>query len=195
MRRRQWILLGLVAVAAVLAFALRDVVERSIIQPVAYFWWVLGLYYTAFPQLALWVTLVVVVAFLGLGTLTLDPLRLRRKRPETRPVQGPVETLAVWMVKAPQGIYFKWLIAQRLGRLARSILAFNRRTASRSPRDALRGSGWDPPDEVAAYLESGLNGSFADFPRARWPFQRTEPTPLDIDPQQAIDYIESHTKS
>ena len=115
MKRRQWILLGLVAVAAVLAFALRDVVERSIIQPVAYLWWVLGLYYTAFPQLALWVTLVVVVAFLGLGTLTMDPLRLRRKRPEMRPVQGPVETLAVWMVKAPKGIYFKWLIAQRLG--------------------------------------------------------------------------------
>jgi hypothetical protein len=103
-----------------------------------------------------------------------------------------VESLADWFTRAPEGLYFRWLIAQRLGKLSRSLLNFNKRQVTSSGWEPLTGPNWDPPQEVATYLESGLNRSFAEFPRPRWPFQRPAPTPFDLDPTQAVEYIESH---
>jgi hypothetical protein len=108
-----------------------------------------------------------------------------------KPVSGPIESLADWMVRAPSGTYFKWLVAQRLGKLSRGLIAFQTRAELKEGGARLDAPGWNPPGEVKAYLESGLNGSFADFPRPRWPFQKPKPTPLDIDPVAAIDYVES----
>ena len=52
----------------------------------------------------------------------------------------------------------------------------------------LTGRGWNPPDDVSAYLESGVNGSFADYPYKKW--SRAPRTPLDLNPQQVIEYLQ-----
>lgn len=187
------ILLAGVALAAVafLAYALREPIERDIIQPLVYIWWVLGVYYDSFPQAVLWIILVVVIAMLAVGSFSAEDAPSEGRRVARKPAQGQVELLAGWLHRAPEGLYFKWLIAQRLGKLSRELIAFNARATAPSAHDALAGPGWDPPEEVAAYLGSGLNGSFADYPRPRWPFQRPRPTPLDLESETAIDYIES----
>lgn len=191
MRPRLWLLLAALTAVFVLAYALRDSIERTVVRPAAYVWWVLGLYYRSFPQVAIWIALIALLAMLAVRSLVAETPPEERETLKRLSVQGPVESLATWITNAQRGIYFKWLVAQRLGILSRAILSFNARLAPRSGREALQGPGWDPPQEVAAYLESGLNGSFADFPRPRWPFQPLDPTPLDTDPVKVMDYIES----
>ena len=191
MNRRVVLAVIVFLIVAVLAYAMRESIERNVIQPLIYLWWVLGIYYDSFPQAVLWIILVGVIIMIEIGSFSAEGSTSDGKRDVHKPVQGPTESLAGWFLRAPDGLYFKWLIAQRLGKLSRELISFNARQSPRSDRDALHGPGWDPPDEVAAYLESGLNGSFADYPRPRWPFQRPSLTPLDLDPDTAIDYIES----
>ncbi len=191
MNRRVIFGIIVLVIVAALAYALRESIERNVIQPLIYAWWVIGIYYDSFPQALTWIILVGVIILIEIGSFATGNSVSDGKREVRKPAQGQVESLAGWFHRATDGLYFRWLLAQRLGKLSRELNAFNSRQAAPSAREALAGPGWDPPEEVAAYLESGLNGSFADYPRPRWPFQRPRPTPLDLDPETAIDYIES----
>lgn len=191
MKRRIVVAVIVVIAAALLAYAMRERIERSVIQPLIYLWWVIGIYYDSIPKFMLWLLVVTLIVMIEIGSFATELPVIGRKKESHGSVQGSVEMLAGWFRRAPGGLYFKWLIAQRLGKLSREWIAFDARQVARFGRQALSGPGWDPPEEVAAYLESGLNGSFADYPRPRWPFQRPAPTPLDLDPQMAIDYLES----
>lgn len=184
-------LLFAILLAGALAYGLRDFIEESLIQPLIYIFWIIRLYYEAFPQIFLWIVLLVGVFLMQAASLITESASRGRDIVRRKPTVGPVESLAEWMVRAPRGLYFKWLIANRLGKLSRALLTFQTRQEPKSRWEPLNGPGWEPPREVAAYLESGVNGSFSDYPRSRWPFVRSNPTPLDIDPVKAIDYIES----
>jgi hypothetical protein len=189
MNRR--LILAMLAAGA-LAYLLRDVIEQLVIEPLLYVLWVLKLYYDSLPQILLWILILAgVVLMAGMSLMTDDVVQGRREE-QRKPVRGPVETLAEWMLRAPRGQYFKWLIAQRLGKLARGLASFNARQANPSAWEPLAGPGWDPPAPIESYLQAGLIGSFADYPRPRWPFQRSAPTPLDLDPDQVVEYIEAH---
>jgi hypothetical protein len=188
----RWLKLGAVLVlAGLLAFALRDVIQRTVIMPLVYLWWILGLLYHAIPQILLWALLVVFLLFMVVDSLLPQGRIFPRSWHEPKSVKGSVEGLADWMVKAPGGIYYKWLIANRLGKTAREILAQRAGRGVSRAFGPLKGREWTPPQEVAAYLDSGLNGSFAEFPRPRWPWLRREPTPLDLSLEEVIDFLES----
>ena len=191
MNRRTILILAVIAVAALLAYLMRDAIEQRILQPLIFFFWVLGVYYRSLPQALIWIILVVLVVMIEVQSFASEGRPSEGKLDARKLDQGGVETLAGWFRRAPHGLYYKWLLAQRLGKLSRELIALNARQKAPSGSEALAGPGWDPPLEVAAYLESGLNGSFADFPRPRWFFQRLPPTPLDLDPSRAIDYIET----
>lgn len=184
-------LLLAILLAGALAYALRDFIEESLIQPLIYVFWIIRLYYEAFPQIFLWIVLLVGVFLMQAASLITEAASRGREVVRRKQAAGPIETLAGWLVRAPKGLYFKWLIANRLGKLSRALIAFQTRQEPRPTWEPLIAPGWEPPREVAAYLESGLNGSFADYPRSRWPFVKSNPTPLDIDPINAINYIES----
>ncbi|MBV6396171.1 MAG: hypothetical protein HFACDABA_01764 [Anaerolineales bacterium] len=184
-------LLFAILLAGALAYLLRGFIEESLIQPLIYIFWIVRLYYEAFPQIFLWIALLVGVFLMQAASLITESKSRGREAIHRKQAAGPVESLAGWMEGAPRGLYFKWLVANRLGKLARALIAFQSRREPKPTWEPLNAPGWDPPREVAAYLESGVNGSFSDYPRSRWPFQKQNPTPLDIDPAQAIDYIES----
>lgn len=182
MIRRRWpLLLALVVLSALMGYFLRDVVYQLVVVPVAYAWWVASFYYSAIPQWAIWIVLLGILFLVVLWNLIPDvpppgPLRRFSRQPE-----GDVEALAVWIRKARRGNYFKWQLANRMGRILRRL-------------DDLSGSRGLPPAEdesVEKYLDAGLNYSFVDFPTARGLFRRTERTPLDIDPATVADYLES----
>lgn len=189
MSRRGWLALGALAIIAVMAFALRDVVEREVVVPLAYLWWLINLLYHALPQLTLWIILVVGVFLIVLGSMTTDRMRSGGREEKKKAVKGPVEDLALWLMRRRRGNYFKWVAARRLGVLSREIRLHEARP-SQGPRADAAGD-WNPPRQVDAYLESGLNGSFADYPRPRWPWQNPEATPLDLDPEEAVEFLES----
>jgi len=180
--------------AGALAYFTRDVIERSVIRPIQYVLWLLKLYYQSMPQGFLWILLVGFIIIMVIGSLAVEEAKQNRREQLHKPAKGAIESLADWMSRSSRGLYFKWLIAQRLGKLARGLTIFDARRAQPSVWEPIAGPGWDPPEEVASYLEAGINGSFADYPRPRWPFQRAKPTPLDLDPNQAIEYLETRMK-
>jgi hypothetical protein len=196
MNRRQLLLSGVFVLVIILAFLLRDVVERAIIVPLIYLWWLLRLYYSIFPQFFLWLLLVAIAGYSAVTALTPRFSNQGAFKPESKPVRGQIENLVDWLKKSQRGgSYYKWLVANRLGKTAREILAQRHGQPINKKFGRLEGIDWNPPQKVDDYLESGLNGSFADFPRPRWLWQTPKPTPLDVDPKQVIEYLEDEMKT
>lgn len=193
--KRRWLLLPTgIVLASALAYFLRGWINDKVIIPLAYLWWRIGLYYHSVSEDAWWTVVIVVVCLLAFASI----------RPEwafhyqdlgAQPVQGPVEELMIWMMKLRRNEYHKWLIANRLGKLARSFLM--QRAGSNVQRwdGSLTGSAWDPPDEVEAYLKSGLNRPFANVRPSPDSSSRPRSAPLDLDPQQVIAYLESQMEN
>lgn len=173
------ILIALIA-SIILAFFLRDVIYHLVVVPLAYLFWLARFYYSSVPQLLLWTALLFILILTSLPNFVPEWHSSRRREEKRRRVQGGIETLAGWMVRARRGTYFKWQIANRLGRLARGL------DGAAEPRAGSRSRG----EAVERYFDAGLNTSFVDYPRPRR-FQRPVPTPLDLDPQEAIIYLES----
>ena len=191
-RLRLALALGLLILSAVFAFFLQDLVYQNLILPLAYLWWTIVNAYHLIPQLFLWILLLVVVFMIIIGNFVVEIPRVRRRESKPRPIRGQVEAMASWLTRAGQGNYFKWLIANRLARIARELEEGPAwRARPKSP-----GSWLDPvhdalPAAFKDYLDAGFNKTFGDFPNPRYWFQRREPTPLDLDPARAVDYLES----
>ncbi|HET7145178.1 MAG TPA: hypothetical protein VFI68_14260 [Anaerolineales bacterium] len=186
--KRRWLALLAVTGILVVSILLRDVILHTVILPLAYSWWLLTLYYRAVPQLIVWALLIVIVFISALRNISpQNPFR-RVEKKNQKPAMGPVEELSNMLNKVPEGIYYKWLVANRLGNVARELL--DQREGRRARGfSRLIGKDWRPPREVGAYLESGLNGSFADFPQSNG-WRKPESTPLDVEAKEVIEYLE-----
>lgn len=191
MKRRWAALAGIVLIAALLAFPLRETIHETIVVPTAYVLWMLSLLYRSFSQGIWWVILVVLVLFL-IGR-SLIPSFQPPGKVVTRPkeARGQVEDLARWLGRASEGTYFKWLVANRLGKLAYQILLQRGNGKPRSVFQPLTGTDWQPSPDVQTYLQSGLQRSFADFPNPRKLLAPRAKTSLDLDVAEAIDFLES----
>ena len=189
---RRLVILGVLVIGALLAFPLRGLVNQLVVIPLAYIFWLLGLLYLSLHQAFWWVAVILVVLII-LGRSLLPEIKFSKKLiPLTKHERGSVEELAVAMQKSNQGIYFKWLVANRLGRLAYQILLQREHGKTRSVFAPLAGEGWESTDEVQQYLEKGLHGSFAEFPTTRWNyFARPEKTPLDQNVAEVIEFLET----
>ena len=196
MNRRQLIILGIsFLVAAGMAYYLQDLVHYVLFEPISYMWWGFNILYQSVAQLVYWILLVVGVTLMAFGSLYGKgrSKELFEETPDVR--QGPLEATARQFSRTgSKGVYYKWLIANRMGRLARSILALRNGGGAGEPNGPLVGRDWNPPDEVEVYLESGLTRTFADFPRQRL-FSRLSETPFDIDLNQVIAYLESQMEN
>ncbi len=184
-RSRLLIVVAILVISGVFGYALRDVIYQLVIVPIAYFLWVLNFYYSALPQWLVWVIVLSVLFLMIVWNLIPDARPSTRKEVVRRRSQGEVEALTIWIAKASQGNYFKWQLANRLGRIARRL-------------DALAGPGGrqasaDP--DVEQYIDAGLNYSFVDFPATRNPLAPVRRTPLDLDPRKAADYLESQMEN
>ena len=194
MKRRRLILLGVFfLVAAGMAYYLQDLVRSALFVPISFLWWGFNIMYQSVAQLVYWVLLVVGVTLMAFGSLYGKDRTRKLVKEETIPLRGPLETTARQISRTGYGVYYKWLIANRMGKLARSILSLRNGQADR-PNRPLAGEDWNPPAEVEAYLNSGLMRTFADFPRQKR-FSRPPGTPFDIDLNQVISYLESQMEN
>lgn len=193
--RRVLTLAAILALSVFLALALRDVVAVVVILPLLYLWWLVKIFYAAVPQVITWGILAALIFYSA--TLSLLPRRKPRPGPEVKaqPARGQIETLAELIEKSGRGNYYKWLVAHRLGKDAREILAQRDGQPISNRFGILGGRGWNPPREVADYLNSGLNSSFAEYPRRKWFWQKQPPTPLDIKARQALEYLEDEMET
>ena len=190
--RRRLVILVVLVIGALLAFPLRGLVNQLVVIPLAYILWLLGLLYLSLHQAFWWVAVILVVLII-LGRSLLPEIKFAKKNiPLAKHERGSVEELAVAMQKSNQGIYFKWLVANRLGRLAYQILLQREHGKTRSVFAPLAGEGWESTNEVQQYLEKGLHGSFAEFPNSRWNyFAPPEKTPLDQNVIEVIEFLET----
>ena len=192
MTRRWLVVIGVVVIAAVLAFPLRGIVHQLIVVPLSYLLWMLGLLYLALPQDLWWIAVTLLVLFLLGRSLLIEIKTPKQPMSVSRVDRGKVEGLAVAMQKANRGIYSKWVVANRLGKLAHQILQQRENGTERSVFAPLVGQGWEPNIELQQYLEKGLHGSFTEFPSRRYLFFRRPPkTLLDHDVREAIEFLES----
>ena len=195
--KRRWLLplAGGLVIAGILAFFLQDVIRRDVVTPLAYLLWALELVYSIIPQIVLWILLVVGMFLITLSSLANLLPAGRRFEQSARPPKGPLESLAVGIANTREGLYYKWVIANRLGRLEREI--------SGSRADQLRSDGIggvetakkSAPAAVRSYLNAGLNESFVDYPAPALPFRRRTPTPFDLDVGEAVEYLESKVEA
>ncbi len=193
--RRALLVLGLAVVAALLAFPLRETIYETVVIPVAYIAWALGLFYHAFSQITWWwLSIAIVLLMLALSLVPrFTPRRGSRDKP--KPKYGQVEDLAIWLGRARSGTYFKWLIANRLGKLAYQMLAHRESGRPRSVFAPLLGLDWEPSSELRQYLETGLHGSFSDYPQPRGLLVSPPRTPLDYDVDQAVKFLEAQVEN
>jgi len=193
----RWLVVaGVVVIAALLAFPLRGIVNELIVVPIAYIFWLLRLLYLSTHQVIWWIAILIVVLFI-LGKSLLPELKLPRKPiTPTRHQRGKVESLATSLQKSKKGIYFKWLVANRLGKLMHDILVQRGNGKPRSVFAPLTGEGLEPTLEMQQYLEKGLHGSFAEFPNTgnRY-FAPPSKTLLDHDVAEVIEFLESRIES
>ena len=186
--------IGIVTIALTLAFPLRDAVFESIVVPLAYIFWALGLAYRALHQ-GVWWWLALFFVLLIISRSLVPQIKKEKKNPlKKKPAVGQVENLAGWIAKTKRGTYFKWLIANRLGKVANQILSNRSSGKQRSFFDPITGPDWSPDQGVQSYLEAGLHKSFADFPQKKWFFSSPKPTSLDHDMREVIQYLESQIK-
>jgi hypothetical protein len=192
MKKTQWLLIvGAILSAVLIAFPLRDAVYKVIIIPVAYLIWILYLLYRVTPQFIWWVLLLLVVVINIGNSIIPENISARKQGVNVKPPQGPVETLSTWIQKARGGVYFKWLIANRLGKLTYQMLVQRETHHVRSVFAPLASPDWTLSKPVQDYLETGLQGSFADFPQASARWAKPAPTPLDQDIADVVKELES----
>ena len=193
--RRGLVILGIVIIAALLAFPLRDTIYETVVTPLAFVIWELGLFYHSLSQAIWWWVMIALIVLMLVSSLLsyLEPRR--RTKEKSRPRRGQVEDLAIWMGRAKGGVYFKWMIANRLGKLAYQILLHRESGRPRSVFAPLLGPDWEPSKELQTYLETGLHGSFSDFPTARTVITAPPKTPLDFEIAQAIEFLESQVEN
>ena len=193
---RRWLILaGVLIIAGLIAFPLRDTIYETVVIPAAYIVWNLGLLYRSLAQATWWWIILFIIFFMLVFSLVPRSQFRRRAVEKPRPMQGQVENLAISLRKAEQGIYFKWLVANRLGKLAYQILLHRESGRPRSVFAPLLGNGWEPSKDLQKYLEIGLHGSFADFPMAKSPLGTPQKTPLDLNVSEAVDFIESQVEN
>lgn len=186
MKRARWLLYGgIVLTSLVLAFLVRDLARDLLITPVAYLAWQLGVFYWAVPQLVKWALAVLILCVLVIWQLIPDLRPAENQSPRRAAPRGQVEILALWIHRARSSNYFKWQLANRLGRLAVKFDGLAGRQGRERPRVA----------SVEKYLAAGVDQSFVDFPLPRHRFQRRPPTPLDLPPVDAVEYIESQMEA
>ncbi len=192
-RRFVWVIVSVTALTLLLAFPLRDVVQRTVVIPLAYFFWALNLFYRATPQLADWILVVLAAAILLVQSLNSKPRYALRRLPKSRVTQGRVGKLAEWIRKSERGVYFKWLVANRLGNLAFQMLVLREGDPSRSVFAPLIGADWRPSTRLQHYLETGLHGSFAEHYKPR--DARRSASPLDLKIGEAVTFLESQLET
>jgi hypothetical protein len=189
------ILAGLLLMGC-LAFFLQDVVRQVIIIPVAYLWWVLRIVYATIPQVLLWLILLVILTFSIIASLLKRYSSGRKYELLSKPAMGAVESLAGWISNSSrQGNYYRWLVANRLGKLAlaMAIRIENRQPPARLEQPKTLETG--TPAGIQRYLKAGLEESFVDYPLPRLPFLRRQATPFDQEIDEVVQFLETQMEA
>ena len=199
MKKRWLLIVPAFLLVGLLALLLRDFVRVAVdwlIDEVNYLLWYIDPYVTAIPQLIYWALLIFFALIMLASSLVGGEARRRRawKKQTVRP--GRVGTWLSWVQQASARSsyrqFYRWRLAENLGMLARDVLAHNRPFRSGQGTGSLRAAEVDIPPEIQAYLEAGQTvehlGRLSGLRRLLRLGARA--SPLDLDPEQVVRFIE-----
>lgn len=179
---RPWLLFAAAIIAGVLAYLARDTVRDLIVLPLAYLLWQLRGLLAGVAQLVQWAMLVAGMALIMAWQLVPRIAARGRRAARGSARNGAVHATAVSLWRARTSNYFRWQVAHRLGSAANQ-LADRYGPGNERP---------DPAAAVAEYLDAGVNHSFVEYSVSRLPFAAPSASPLDLAPQEVVEYLESH---
>jgi hypothetical protein len=166
---------------AIAIFPFRRLLAGVVVRVVSYVIWSLNLVGSIIPQQVLWLCLLIALLYIAVGSFYGKRLESGAAPKNASPVIGPVETMTRWIEERQRGTYFKWQIANLLGKVHKSIEETDGRgTSNRVPH---------PLPQVQSFLDAGVNTTYADYPYPGL-FQKAEPTPFDIPLEQVVEYLE-----
>jgi hypothetical protein len=200
------LLAGLVLLLAIpITFVMRDVAREMIVVPLLYFLWLGRLLWQSLPQALLWILFLVLGLYVAAKSLSVERDRTRRGGPVRGSAKdevgypGPVAVWARRVELARHREYYRWYLAQQLGRLAQEVLAYRARLAldQVEPPQVLREDRLDIPPKIRAYFEVGQRLTpprYVRFPRLSRLISRlrspAEDSPLSLDPERVIRFLE-----
>ncbi len=166
---------------AITLFSYRKMVVGTVVRIAAYFVWSLNVVGSVIPQQVLWILLLLLILYIAVGSFYGKKSEGGSNRKNADPVIGPVEARARWIEERQRGTFFKWQLANLLGKVHQNIQESVRYENSKHGRPI--------PPQVHDYLNAGLTTSYVDYTVPTL-FQKTEFTPLDIELEQVVDYLE-----
>ncbi|MBI5965143.1 MAG: hypothetical protein HY863_16820 [Chloroflexi bacterium] len=172
---------ALFIIIAITLFSYRKMVVTAVVRVAAYFVWSLNVVGSVIPQQVLWILLLLLILYIAVGSFYGKRSEGGSTRKNAEPAAGPVEARARWIEERQRGTFYKWQLANLLGKVHQSI------------QDSVRyGNSKNAPSispQVRDYLNAGLTTSYVDYTTPTI-FQKTELTPLDIELEQVVDYLE-----
>lgn len=159
-------------------FSFRTSVAGAVVRFFLYMVWSLNVFGRVIPEQGLWIGLLILILYIAVGSFYGKNSKVEKSRMDASPVKGQVEAMAEWVEGRRRGVYFKWQIASLLGGIHQAI------------QNHRGNGGSEPPnEEVRAYLDAGINSSYADYPTPDL-FEKAQPTPFDIELEQVVEYLE-----
>jgi hypothetical protein len=176
--------------AILLTPVLEDYIREAIVSPLLYLFWVGRLVLRSLPQAVIWSFFLAIAVLIAGRSLLLKRPAWRRAPRFAKARPGRIETWVKLIRRADEENYYKWQLAQQLRKLTVAVLAQDERLTPRQLQHRLAGRALDIPSEIQAYLDASLNsfGQFSDLEAGSR--RQTQPSPLDLDPEQILEFLE-----
>jgi hypothetical protein len=194
MNKRLLFLLALILlVAALFTPFFEQFVREVIVIPFLYLLWIGRFLFEAVPQAVLWAVFSMILMLIMLMSFSTNRKSEPQRYKQTAAAQGRIEPWLELIQKAERDAYFKWRLAQGLQKLALDMLAHQADLPLKQVRQQLKDGELSLPPAVLAYFQASLKSlGYLAVPR-RFFSSKAETSPLDLDPAQVVQCLESLT--
>ena len=199
MRDRLLPLAVLLLMAAIATFAVEGFVTQVVLRPLLYTLWVGELFVRSLPQSVYWGLLTLAAAYFGLRSWTWPRRPPPRAAARASHFQGPVGQWQKRLQRAQALGYGRWTLARALRQLTLDILDDRDGLASDADESATAFAKHPLPARFQAYFDAQVDSQESGLATAkRWLAFGAAPAraadPLQLDPEEIVAYLETHTR-
>ncbi len=189
------LLLGGLAAAVTLGLVLQGIARASLVMPIMFLAWLIGLFFRSVPGWVWWAWFLIIALVFAARSLRTYIKPMPAELPPRGPAQGAIRAWAGRLQAAEHGGYFRWRLAHDLAELSLQLWSYHERSdVSRGNRGAAIERLAAPP-HIAAYLRMGLAAPPWQAQDLRSRLERLwrhdeEDAPLKLDPTTVVQFLE-----
>ena len=182
----------MLVLAVILALVLTPIVRLVLATPIVEYLFLIRIFLDSLPQIYLWIAGILLflwIAFRSVGRLL---IRTSAEAMHHRQYQNRVDQWNHWLTLQRKGKYSRWLLMNRLSKLAIQIIAHTQRESQKKLRQSLLSNESDLPQSIQSYLRQGIRPLAVDTKQKRTiRFRRLEMDVWRIEPETIVRYLES----